>query len=230
MKISTNGLNLIKSFEGCLLTAYDIGDNMITIGWGHAEVKGNTNLVVGITTWTQSQADKQLITDVVIYENAVNGYFTRSFNQNQFDALVSFAYNLGGGRFANDGWDKTASDSWICSQLLRYVSNGSEVLPGLVRRRNAEVALYNTADSDYGKLKGEEEMTEFAILYGSGVFYVCGTKMKLLTATEWTVLRSVYSQVTQHKTGKAQEIMIMDWRNNQATFDAYVKICGGYTS
>lgn len=84
--------------------------------------------------------------------------------------------------------------------------------------------------SDDNTAKGEEEMTEFAILYGSGVFYVCGTKMKLLTATEWTVLRSVYSQVTQHKTGKAQEIMIMDWRNNQATFDAYVKICGGYTS
>lgn len=65
MKTGVNGLNLIKEFEGCRLTAYDIGDGKITIGWGHAEPVGRTNLIAGVTTWSQSQADSQLVADLV---------------------------------------------------------------------------------------------------------------------------------------------------------------------
>lgn len=148
MKIGTNGLNLIKQFEGCRLTAYNIDDGKITIGWGHAEPVGQTNLVAGVTTWTQAQADNQLTADLVDYENAVNNYFTRSFNQNQFDALVAFAYNLGGGVFANYNWSKTASDSWICSEMILYVNKGTQYEEGLTRRRKAEIALYNSSSSN----------------------------------------------------------------------------------
>ncbi|KST98537.1 glycoside hydrolase family protein [Lactococcus lactis] len=148
MKIGTNGLNLIKQFEGCRLTAYNIDDGKITIGWGHAEPVGQTNLVAGVTTWTQAQADNQLTADLVDFENAVNNYFTRSFNQNQFDALVAFAYNLGGGVFANYNWSKTASDSWICSEMILYVNKGTQYEEGLTRRRKAEIALYNSSSSN----------------------------------------------------------------------------------
>ena len=75
--------------------------------------------------------------------------------------------------------------------------------------------------------KEEEEMTEFAIKYGSAMYYVTGTTMTLLTsATQWNVLQSVYSQVQAHKTGTAKSIKTFDWSNNQPTFDAYKSICG----
>ena len=150
MKIGTNGLNLIKQFEGCRLTAYNIDDGKITIGWGHAEPVGQTNLVAGVTTWTQAQADNQLTADLVDFENAVNNYFTRSFNQNQFDALVAFAYNLGGEVFANYNWSKTASDSWICSEMILYVNKGTQYEEGLTRRRKAEIDLYNGSSGGSG--------------------------------------------------------------------------------
>ncbi|MBU5242828.1 glycoside hydrolase family protein [Lactococcus lactis] len=148
MKIGTNGLNLIKDLEKCSLTAYRLNDKKITIGWGHAEPVGQTNLVAGVTTWTQAQADNQLFADLVGFENAVSNYFTRSFNQNQFDALVSFAYNLGGGVFANYNWSKTASDSWICSEMILYVNKGTEYEEGLTNRRIREIALYNSSSSN----------------------------------------------------------------------------------
>ena len=174
MRIGTNGLNLIKQFEGCRLTAYNLGDGKITIGWGHAEPVGQTSLVAGVTTWTQAQADNQLIADLVGYENAVNNYFTRSFNQNQFDALVAFAYNLGGGVFANYNWSKTASDSWICSEMILYVNKGTQFEEGLTRRRNAEIALYKSSDSNNTVGPGTAYWTwPFTKAY-TGVIYVDG--------------------------------------------------------
>lgn len=174
MKIGTNGLNLIKQFEGCRLTAYNIDDGKITIGWGHAEPVGQTNLVAGVTTWTQAQADNQLTADLVDYENAVNNYFTRSFNQNQFDALVAFAYNLGGGVFANYNWSKTASDSWICSEMILYVNKGTQYEEGLTRRRKAEIALYNSSSSNTPGGSGTSSWTwPFTKPY-TGVIYLEG--------------------------------------------------------
>ncbi|WP_375179766.1 lysozyme [Enterococcus rotai] len=225
--LGSQGEALIKKFEGCSLTAYDLGDGMITIGWGHAEPKGQTNLVAGVTTWSQAQADNQFRKDIERYVNAVNNYFIRSFNQNQFDAMVSFTYNCGTVVFARDNWDKNASNSYITESLANYINKGTQFEEGLRRRRQEEINLFNTPVSGSEiTTKEEDEMTEFAILYGTGVYYVCGTTMRVLTNnTDWTVLRSVYEQVQQHKTGKAQSIKIMDWRNNQATFDAYKRIC-----
>lgn len=226
--LGAKGEALIKRFEGCRLTAYDLGDGMITIGWGHAEPKGQTSLIAGVTTWSQDQADEQFQKDVVKYVNAVNSYFTRSFNQNQFDAMVSFTYNCGTGVFTRDKWDKNASDFYITESFANYINAGTDFEEGLRLRRQEEINLFNTPVSGSeteNNNEGEEDMTEFAVMYGTGVFYVCGTTMKLLTATQWSVLRSVYNQVTKHRTGTAQEIKLFDWRNNQATFDAYKTLC-----
>lgn len=152
------GKALIKDFEKCVLTAYDNNDGMITIGWGHAEPKGNTNLVAGVTRWSQAQADSTFESDLKKYEKAVNDYFTRSFNQNQFDAMVSFTYNLGVGVFANDGWDRNASNEYILASLPKYINKGSAHEPGLVRRRNAEIALFNTPVSGGGSETDEGEI------------------------------------------------------------------------
>ena len=89
-KLSENGLQLIKKFEGCKLKAYkDIG-GVYTIGYGHTK-----NVKKGMTI-TQKQADVFLKEDCNKFVDHINKYMdTYNFNQNQFDALVSFAFNIG---------------------------------------------------------------------------------------------------------------------------------------
>ncbi|MGC6769574.1 glycoside hydrolase family protein, partial [Enterococcus sp. LJL51] len=69
---------------------------------------------------------------------------TRSFNQNQFDAMVSLAYNCGTGIFTVDNWDRNASDSYITESFPNYINAGSEFEEGLRRRRQEEISLFNT--------------------------------------------------------------------------------------
>ncbi|MGL4481420.1 MAG: glycoside hydrolase family protein, partial [Lactococcus garvieae] len=94
-----------------------------------------------------------------VYENAINSYFTRTFNQNQFDAMASFTYNLGAGIFAQDGWEKNASNSYITASFPNYINKGSAFEEGLKKRRQAEVNLFNTPVSGGSETnKGEIEM------------------------------------------------------------------------
>lgn len=165
---------------------------------GHAEPKSTTGLVAGVTTWSQSKADSQLLTDIVSYENSVNNYFTRTFNQNQFDALVSFAYNLGGAIFSNSGWSKLAVDSWITSNMMLYINKGTQFEAGLTRRRQAEVDLYNTkvandttATTD-NKIKGDFQMFVQDVSTGAqylinsnGINYIETTEQSKVLATAY---------------------------------------------
>lgn len=143
MKTGSRGLNLIKSFEGCRLQCYHLDDGVCTIGWGHTRP---LNTCPGAGSWiiSQAQADAFLVQDVIRYEQAVSSWFTRSFNQNQFDALVSFAYNLGGGIFQQYQWDRNASDSYILATIPKYNMPGTQFTQGLTRRRNAECDLFRT--------------------------------------------------------------------------------------
>ena len=91
MKINNEGLDLIKKFEGCVLHAYDDGYGNLTIGYGHC-----ANDVYNGQIITQSEAEQMLINDLKRFEDNVNKYVaTYDLNQNEFDALVSFAYNIG---------------------------------------------------------------------------------------------------------------------------------------
>ena len=136
MNISERGLNLIKSYEGCRLTAYRCPANVLTIGWGH------TKNVYESMSITQDEADRLLVEDVQMYANAVNKYVSKfNLNQNQFDALVSFAYNCGIGSLDSVCSCNTLDE--IRAELLLYVNGGGVRLPGLVRRRNEELALFN---------------------------------------------------------------------------------------
>ena len=106
MKISEKGLDLIKSFEGCRLTAYKpvAAEQYWTIGWGHY----GPDVIQGMTI-TQEQADEYLKNDIVIYENHVNNICAYLFplTQNEFDALVSFTYNCGNGNLLKLTGNKT---------------------------------------------------------------------------------------------------------------------------
>ena len=133
MYISDKGINLIKSFEGCHLKAYICPAGKYTIGYGHT-----AGVKQGMTI-TQKQADDMLKTDLVVYENHVKS-LKREFNQNEFDALVSFCYNCGIGSLKT--LCKNRTNAQIAEALLLYNKAGGRVLEGLNRRRKAERELF----------------------------------------------------------------------------------------
>lgn len=134
MKINDAGIKLIKSFEGCKLKAYQDSVGVCTIGWGHT-----ANVKAGQTI-TQAKADEYLMKDLAKFEKAVND-LKRDFNENQFSALVSFAYNCGVGNLKS--LCKGRSEAEIGSKMLLYNKASGKVLAGLTRRRMAENKLYN---------------------------------------------------------------------------------------
>lgn len=138
-KIGQAGLALIKQYEGCRLIAYKCSAGVWTIGYGH------TAGVHSGMTITQAQADAYLLQDVAKFEGYVNnpGYvpITENLNQNQFDALVSFAFNLGAGNLRKLCKGRTAAQ--IARTMPNYNKAAGKVLAGLKRRRAAEQALFN---------------------------------------------------------------------------------------
>lgn len=135
LKTGQAGLNLIKHFEGCRLTAYKCPAGVLTIGYGHtAGVKAGQTI-------TQAQADKMLVEDVERFERNVNKYYDKyRWNQNEFDALVSFAFNLGSIDQLTAGG--TRSREVIAEKMLQYNKAAGKVLAGLTRRRQAEKELF----------------------------------------------------------------------------------------
>lgn len=133
MKTSSNGIELIKSFEGCRLTAYLCPAGVWTIGYGHtAGVKKGQTI-------SQAQADAYLASDLKKYEESVMKTGLK-LNQNQFDALVSFTYNCGAGNLKILIRNRTLEE--IGEAILLYNKSNGKVLSGLVRRRQAEQDLF----------------------------------------------------------------------------------------
>ena len=138
-KIGQAGLALIKQYEGCRLAAYRCAAGVWTIGYGH------TAGVHSGMTITQAQADAYLRQDIAKFEGYVNNPayvpITEQLNQNQFDALVSFAFNLGAGNLRKLCKGRTAAQ--IAQAMTQYCKANGKVLAGLKRRRAAEQALFN---------------------------------------------------------------------------------------
>lgn len=140
MRTSEAGVNLIKTFEGCRTTAYRCSAGVWTIGYGHT-----TDVKEGMTI-TQHQCDVMLEVDIEQYENYVNDYVVVSLTQNQFDALVSWVYNLGPTNFRKSTMLKVLNDgnyNEVPYQMKRWNKAGGKVLKGLVIRREAEAELFN---------------------------------------------------------------------------------------
>lgn len=145
LKLSQVGIDLIKSFEGCSLKAYRCPTNVLTIGWG-CTVGVKEGQVI-----TQTQDDEMLMKELSKFELAVNRLDV-PLNQNQFDALVSFCYNLGTGIFKGNllAAIKSGNSYKVADQLLLYnkarVDGVLTELEGLTRRRQAERNLYLKTD------------------------------------------------------------------------------------
>jgi len=148
MKVSDNGLRLIQEFEGLRLTSYLCQAGVPTIGYGATYYADGSKVKLGQTI-TLQQA-KQLHKDhVKEFEQSVIGLLnTTKVNQNQFDALVSFCYNLGAGNLAKSQLLRfvkaNPNDPKIAAEFAKWNRAGGEVSRGLVRRRKKEAELYFT--------------------------------------------------------------------------------------
>lgn len=136
-KINKSGLNLIKKYEGCRLTSYICPAGVLTIGYGHTgkDVKPNKTI-------TKKKAISLLKKDLARFERHVQSYnYIYEWTDNEFSALVSFAYNIGNiDQLTAYG---TRTRSQIRSAMLKYVKANGKTLAGLVKRRKAELKLFN---------------------------------------------------------------------------------------
>lgn len=144
MRASENGINLIKQFEGCRLTAYQDSVGVWTIGYGWTQPVDGKPVAKGMVI-TQQKADDLLKQGIVQYENSVTNLVIVPLNQNQFDALVDFAYNLGVNALKESTLLKklNAGDyAGAANEFTKWNKAGGKELAGLMRRREAEKSLF----------------------------------------------------------------------------------------
>lgn len=138
MKISQNGIALIKRHEGCCLTSYQDSGGIWTIGYGH---------IVGVCdgqTISQQEADLRLLGDVASAETCINSLI-KSPTQNQFDALCSFVFNLGCMSLRNSTLLRkyeSGDFAGAADEFMKWNHCAGMVLPGLTARREDERALF----------------------------------------------------------------------------------------
>lgn len=145
-KISNLGLELIKKYEGFKAKAYLCPANVITIGYGSTYYEDGRKVKLTDSPITQERATELLEALLVSYERSVDSYCVDTINQNQFDALCSFAYNCGVGNLKSSTLlkkvNKNPNDPTIKDEFLKWNKGGGKVLTGLTKRRIEEAQLY----------------------------------------------------------------------------------------
>jgi len=142
MRVSQKGIDLIKKFEGIRLKSYICPAGVLTIGYGHtgSDVYPNQQI-------TEEEAEKLLWKDTESAQQTVSSFVQANINQNEYDALVSFTFNVGPTAFVNSTLlkllNKGTDRKIVASEFGRWVkAGGDEAVPGLMRRREAEKALF----------------------------------------------------------------------------------------
>lgn len=139
MKTGTNGINLIKSFEGLRLHAYKCPAGVWTIGYGHTKGVKKGDMI------TELKAETLLIIDLQSFEYTINKLVKVPLTQNQFDALVSFVFNVGSANFQKSTLLRKLNNkdyNGAANEFGKWVYANKKVLPGLVKRREAEKELF----------------------------------------------------------------------------------------
>jgi len=148
-QINSAGLDLVKEHEGFRAKAYVCPANKLTIGYGHVILKHEAHLKTA--TLSIAQAEDILKKDIGIAERAVDKYVSVELSDNQFAALCSFTFNLGGGNLRSSTMCRllnTGDYSSVPGQLNRWVYAGKKKLKGLMRRRADEGVLFQLANSE----------------------------------------------------------------------------------
>jgi lysozyme len=145
-KLSQKGVDLIKQFEGLSLTPYVCAGGINTIGYGNTYYMNGKKVTLKDPKITQKQAEELLKHSLSTYEKAVDSFCRDDISQGQFDALVSFAYNLGTGALQKSTLIKKVNanpkDVTIADEFAKWNKANGRVLVGLTRRRQAEAKLY----------------------------------------------------------------------------------------
>ena len=143
MKISEDGLELIKKFEGCETTAYQDSVGVWTIGFGH------TKGVEEGQTCSIEDAESMLANEMDEYEGYINNMVKVDLQQHEFDALVAWVYNLGPTNLGESTMLKVLNGGQfdrVPDEMNRWTRAGGEILEGLVRRRQAESLMFQDLD------------------------------------------------------------------------------------
>jgi len=144
-KVSNDCIELIKKFEGCKLKAYKCPANVWTIGYGNTYYEDKSRVKEGdvITLERAKSLLEMILRD---FELGVDNNTVDTITQNQFDALVDFAYNCGTGNLKSSTLlrkvNANPNDATIKDEFLKWVRANGKVMQGLVNRRKAEVELY----------------------------------------------------------------------------------------
>lgn len=139
-RVNQDGIDLIKEFEGLRLTPYLCPSRIWTIGYGH------TRTVYDGMRVTQEEAELLLQEDLRLFERAVARLVSVPLSDNQFSALVCFAFNVGVGNLESSTLLRLLNRGWyeqVPAQLMRWDRANGEVMGGLARRRAAEARLWN---------------------------------------------------------------------------------------
>jgi GH24 family phage-related lysozyme (muramidase) len=142
MRVSQKGINLIKKYEGLRLVAYLCPANVLTIGYGHTGVDVKPGMQI-----TEEEADRLLWKDTESAQQAVSSFVSIKINQNEYDALVSFVFNVGPTAFVNSTLlkllNQRADRKIVAGEFGRWVKAGDDKpILGLVRRREEEKKLF----------------------------------------------------------------------------------------
>lgn len=145
-KIGTKGLDLIKSFEGLKLKPYLCPAKVPTVGYGSTFYENDKKVKLTDPSITEQRASELLLDSLRSFEKYVDSYCRDDINQNQFDALVSFCYNLGPANLKSSTLLKKANanpnDETIRDEFMKWTRSSGKILKGLVARRQAESDLY----------------------------------------------------------------------------------------
>jgi lysozyme len=144
MKTTQQGIDLIKRFEGFSATPYWCPGGYQTIGYGHVIRPEESLSKKEITT---KEAERLLKQDVVVAERAVRRFISIPLTKGQFDALVSFTFNLGSGALQRSTLRRRVNEAAheeVPKELKKWVWAGGKRLKGLIKRRNAEIIRYRS--------------------------------------------------------------------------------------
>lgn len=145
-KVSKDALQLIKKFEGFCAQPYLCSANVPTIGYGATFYEDGKKVQINDPAITEERATQLLLNVLKIFEKHVDSYTRDDITQNQFDALVCFAYNVGVGALKSSTLLKLVnsdpSNPQIKNEFLRWNKAAGRALKGLTNRRNAEAELY----------------------------------------------------------------------------------------
>ena len=147
-KVGAKGLSLIKQFEGFMAKPYICSGGAKTIGYGATYYPNGLRVTMSDKPITEAQASTMLMNMLGSYEKSVDSFCRDDINQNQFDALVAFAYNVGVNALKNSTLlkkvNKNPQDITIRKEFLKWNKAAGKVLKGLTNRRMAEADLYES--------------------------------------------------------------------------------------